>query len=100
MLLQVLLQALLQVESPITTVSLLITAITALATVVVFLFMYNKALNKEIRTMGDLFAKQLQEKSESFAVKLQEVYRDQLKDNKEIIEKNTRAFVEHSAAIQ
>lgn len=78
-----------QIEAPVTQTSLLITAIAALSAVVVVLFFYNKALNKEIKAM-----------SESFTNKLQDVYKEQLKDHKELIEKNTKAFVEHTNAVK
>lgn len=78
-----------QIEAPVTQLSLLITAIAAESAVIVVLFFYNKALNKEIKAM-----------SESFTNKLQDVYKEQLKDHKELIEKNTKAFVEHTEAVK
>jgi hypothetical protein len=80
---------LLQIEAPVSVTSILITGITALSTVVIFQFYQNKALNKEIKSMA-----------ESFADKMREVYKEQIKDSREVVDKNTKAFHEHTSAVQ
>lgn len=60
----------------------LISAIIALVGTISFLFIYSKSLNKIIKSMAEANAKQIQE-----------VYKDQIKDYKEVTTKNTEAFL-------
>lgn len=61
-------------------VAYLISAIVTLASVIVFLSMYAKSLNKIIKTT------------------VETAYQNQIKDHKEVIQKNTEAFIENTAA--
>lgn len=75
----------LQFESQMTNASLLITAIVTLAGVVTFLYLQNRALNRELHKQAEDHAKQMTLISEKH-----------LEDYKDIIERNTKAFIEHS----
>lgn len=61
-------------------VAYLISAIVTLASVIVFLSMYAKSLNKIIKTT------------------VETAYQAQIKDQKEVIQKNTEAFIDNAAA--
>jgi isoleucyl-tRNA synthetase len=80
---------LLQVETAPTIYALLVTAVTTLAGVVAFLFMLVRSLYKQIKDSSD-----------AFQLKLQEVYKEQIKDNKDVITKNTQAFLAHTEAVE
>lgn len=60
----------------------LISAIIALVGTISFLFVYSKQLNKIIKSTA-----------EQHAARLQEVYKEQIKDYKEVTTKNTEAFL-------
>lgn len=59
----------------------LISAIVALVGTISFLFIYSKSLNKIIKSTSEQHARQLQD-----------VYKEEIKDYKEITAKNTEAF--------
>lgn len=90
----------LQIETPISITSILIAGITAMATVVVFQFNYIRTLHKEITKQGDECAQRIARQAEEFTQKLQEIYREQVKDNKDVIINNTKAIVEHTLAVE
>lgn len=60
----------------------LIAAIVALVGTISFLFIYSKSLNKIIKSTAEQHAKQLQE-----------IYKEEIRDYKEIAAKNTQAFL-------
>lgn len=60
----------------------LISAIIALVGTISFLFVYSKSLNKIIKSTA-----------EQHAAQLQEVYKEQIRDYKEVTAKNTEAFL-------